>query len=173
MAEEDVSAVPDIVPVTRLSFIARRVKPARPDIIQQDDSLPIDTILSLFAEELGAQEFLDLSRHDLVNGERADYSLIANSRTIGQKYSPQNIVSAPGKPDQIFQNFGIRFDSHVPDDGTGDLVGNLGEQEKVYINPVNGNLIIDVINMSINERVEVQILDAGEIVNDTIDLEES
>lgn len=171
---EEVSSVPEFIPTTRLSFTANYVKASRPDIIQEDLSLPSDIISSIFVEDLGAQQFLEFSRHDLVNGQRADYSILANTDKINQKFNPLNIVSLPGKINQVFKNFAIRLENKVPQNGTGPAVGiGLEEKQKVYINNVTGSLIIDVINLNVNERVEVQILNSGSIVNDTIELEES
>ena len=171
---EEVSPTPDFIPTTRLSFTASYVKASRPDIIQEDLSLPSDIISSIFVEDLGAQQFLEFSRHDLVNGQRADYSIVSNTDKVNQKFNPLNIVSLPGKIGQVFKNFAIRLENKVPQRGTGPELGpGTDERKKVYINNVTGNLVIDVVNLNINERVEIQILNSGSIVNDTIELEES
>lgn len=173
MADE-ISSVPEFIPTTRLSFTSDQIKAARPDIIQEDMSLPADIISSIFVEDLGAQQFLEFSRHDLVNGQRADYSIIANTDRLNQKFNPLNIVSLPGKIGQVFKNFAIRLENKIPENGTGPVTGfGSEENQKVYINNATGNLVIDVTNLNINERVEIQILNSGSIVNDTIDLEES
>jgi len=50
----------------------------------------------------------------------------------------------------------------VPDVGTGP------NGEIVYIESDTGNVIINVINLANDEQVEVQMLNAGDILNDTI-----
>jgi hypothetical protein len=171
---DEISPVPEFIPTTRLSFISDQVKAARPDIIEEDLSLPADIIGSIFVEDLGAQQFLEFSRHDLVNGQRSDYSIISNTDRLNQKFNPINIMTMPGKISQVFKNFAIRLEDRVPIRGTGKPVG-VGEveREKVYIDNITGNLIIDVTNLNVNERVEIQVLSSGSVINDTIELEES
>jgi hypothetical protein len=67
---------------------------------------------------------------------------------------------------------------HIPVCGTGyDLVGtdpDLTKRTKVpncksvYIDPITGDLVINVVNVKENEQVEVEILTAGNIFDDTI-----
>jgi hypothetical protein len=38
----------------------------------------------------------------------------------------------------------------------------------VYIDPITGDLIINLINIKENEQVEVQILTSGDVFSDTI-----
>jgi hypothetical protein len=40
--------------------------------------------------------------------------------------------------------------------------------KSIYIDPISGDLVINLINIKDNEQVEVEILNAGEIFNDTI-----
>lgn len=170
-----IDAVPlTVAAQTRLSLIAPGVKVARPDIIIQDESLPIDTMGEIFIQDLAGQEILNLSRHDLINGARANYSLISNSDKINQKFNSSNIVSIPGKLSEVFKNFAIELQNHVPDLGTED--SELLPTEKpsrVYISRITGNLVIDVTNLGPNDRVEVEILNSGTVINDTIVTEES
>jgi hypothetical protein len=171
----NIDAVPlTVAAQTRLSLIAPGVKAARPDIIVQDESLPIDTINELFVQDLGGHELLNISRHDLIDGSQAEYSLISNTNKVNQKFNPQNIVSIPGKLSEVFRNFTIELQNHAPDFGTDDNVTAPGDvRDRVYISKITGNLVIDVINLNINDRVEVEILNSGEIINDTMDVEES
>lgn len=173
--ENSVDAIPlTVAAQTRLSLIAPGVKVARPDIIVQDDSLPIDTISEIFLQDLGGQELLNISRHDLIDGSQAEYSLISNTNRVNQKFNPQNIVSIPGKLSEVFRNFTIELQNHVPDVGTDDNVTSPQEiGDRVYISKITGNLVIDVVNLNINDRVEIEILNGGEVISDTMDVEES
>jgi hypothetical protein len=159
---------------TRLSLIAPGIKVSRPDIILQDESLPVDTISELFVQDLGSQEILNLSRHDLINGNQEQYSLISNANRINQKFNPLNIISIPGKLSEVFKNFAIELQNHAPDFGTDDNVTTSEQvRDRVYISSITGNLVIDVVNLNTNDRVEVEILTSGEVINDTMVVEES
>ena len=177
MAEESTldPVPPTMLGQTRLSLIAQGVKAARPDIIVEDESLPVDTMLQLFIEDLGSQELLNISRHDLINGRMSGSSLISNAERIEQKFNSLNIVSIPGKLSEVFKNFAIELGRNVPDEGTDDNIYETPKPKKgrVYISKITGNIVIDVENLGRNDRVEVEILRSGDIIDDTIDLEES
>ena len=58
-----------------------------------------------------------------------------------------------------------------PDCGTGYTIVDGNEVPNckiVYCDPVDGNIIINVINMGKEEQVEVQILQQGIVLSDTI-----
>jgi hypothetical protein len=72
---------------------------------------------------------------------------------------------------------------HLPVCGTGYDISppenNPEEQDKtkwtktpncksVYIDPITGDLVINLVNVKENEQAEVQVLSSGEIFNDTI-----
>jgi hypothetical protein len=184
------------------------VRPATPDLILFDDALiPIEFITDLLFEQIGGKEIINIARNDIINGQKISYSLIANSSNLAQAYNPTNIFKVPGTSAEFFQNFAIKFEESVPDNGTGPLAFYIGEENSfgcsgfpvlnrtndsviecfgtfgeaelfiknqksirpiVYSEPETGNLVVDVVNLKRNDRVEIEVLVAGSLENDTI-----
>lgn len=162
-----VSATPDS-PTPASSSSSGGIKIADPDIILFDqDLVPIEVMSDLIFEEIGGTEILNIARNDLVNGQSVIYAPIKNLAQIYLKYNPQNILSVQETAGEIFENFPIKLARHIP------TVGNGPEGRNVYVDPLNGNIVVDVINIERNEQVEVQVADQASTFNDTIYIEES
>lgn len=175
MADE-VSATPDIPDIqsTQGSSSSQAIKIATPDLILFNEAaIPVEVMADLLFEEIGGQEIISIARNDIVNGQEVSYSLIGNLNGLGRRYNSKNIFSLPDTIEKYFSNFSIRFDVHVPEEGTGP------EGQRVYIvqestpTSVRGDLIIDVVNMETNERVDIEVLKSGTPLSDTIYTEES
>ena len=173
---DNVSATPNVpdIQMTQTSSSRSAVKVATPDlIIFNESAIPVDVIADLLFEEVGGQEIISIARNDIVNGQEVSYNLIGNLNGLERKYNSKNIFSLPETIEKYFSNFSIRFDIHVPEDGSGP------EGQRVYILQENsataerGDLVIDVVNMEINERVDIEVLRSGTPLSDTIYTEES
>ena len=173
---ENVSAIPNIpdIQMTQGSSTRSAVKVATPDLILFNESaIPVDIMTDLLFEEIGGKEIISIARNDIVNGQDVSYNLIGNLNGLERRYNPKNIFSLPDTIEKYFSNFSIRFGIHVPEEGTGP------EGQRAYILQENsataerGDLIIDVINMETNERVDVEVLRSGSSLSDTIYTEES
>jgi len=173
---DEVSATPDIPDIqsTQGSSSSQAIKIATPDLILFNEAaIPVEVMADLLFEEIGGQEIISIARNDIVNGQEVSYSLIGNLNGLGRRYNSKNIFSLPDTIEKYFSNFSIRFDVHVPEEGTGP------EGQRVYIvqestpTSVRGDLIIDVVNMETNERVDIEVLKSGTPLSDTIYTEES
>ena len=161
MAEESVSALP-LTPnnagLNISSFTVNPVLTAPIDtILFNDETLPVEIMADLLFENIGGQELINIARNDTVNGQPIIYQPIKNLSTIQQQYNPNNIVSLQATSDKYFQNFSIKFETKVPN------VGNGPNGEHVYIDPLTGDLVIDVINVEEGEQVQVEITSSGTI----------
>jgi hypothetical protein len=152
----------------------KAIKVATPDLILFDEEgLPVEIMTNLIFEQIGGQEIINISRNDIVNGQKITYNLISNTDQINYAYNPKNIFTVPGAIESYFKNFAIRLDTHIPELGTGP------QGQVVYVDRENlddlkrKRLVIDVINMKENERVEIQVLNAGVPISDILDEEES
>jgi hypothetical protein len=156
------------------------VKIATPDLIIQDqDIMSIDIMTDLIFEDIGGQELATISRHDLVNGQKIIYNPIKNLTDLYLQYNPNNILRLQSA-DSYFKSLSIAILDHLPECGTGyDLIPKEGETDKtkwtkvpncksVYIDPISGDLVINLINVKDGEQAEVQILTSGDIFDDTI-----
>lgn len=152
------------------------IKVATPDLILlTDDVLAPEIMTDMIFEDIGGQEIINITRNDIVNGQNVVYQPIKNITSLYYQYNPQNILALQKTDRDYFKNFPILLYNKVPDCGTGyDLVD--GQQvpncQNVYIDPNNGALIIDLINMKTGEEVEVQIITNIEDLHDTIYSEE-
>lgn len=155
-----VSSTPELPSSSALAKSSTKV--ASPDLIViREDSLPIEAITDLLFENIGSQEIINISRHDIVNGQSVVYRPIKNLSELAIRYSPMTIIPLQDTSLSYFGNFPIKFEDYIPDEGTG--VGGL----HVYLN-ANNDLVIEVSGMQDDEQVEVQILGSGSILNDTI-----
>ena len=123
-------------------------------------------------ENIGGQEIISISRNDLVNGQDVSYQLIGNTGLLERRYNSNNIFSLPGTLYKYFANFSIRLDVHIPENGTGPEVFS-GQNQRVYVDSLTGDVVIDITNMETNERLDVEILKEGSVDDDTIYMEAS
>lgn len=154
------------------------VKIATPDLIlSNDETMSIEVMTDLIFEDIGGYELATISRHDLVNGQKVIYSPIKNLTDLYLQYNPNNVLRLQSS-DSFFKSLSLSIFDRIPACGTGyDLVGDDPDLTKrtkvpnckpVYIDPITGDLVINLINMKENEQVEVEILTAGNIFDDTI-----
>ena len=157
-----VEATPNL-PIPNASTASDGVLAASKDIfVITDESLPIEIMTDLVFEDIGGQEIINISRSDIVSGQNVIYQPIKNLTLLNYQYNPQNIISLQDTLESYFKKFPIQLDKKIPTVGTG------GNNETAYIDSDTGNLIINVINLEKDEQVEVQILNGGDIFNDTI-----
>jgi len=152
----------------------KAIKVATPDLILFDEEgLPVEIMTSLIFEQIGGQEIINISRNDIINGQKITYNLISNTDQIDYAYNSKNIFTVPGAIESFFKNFAIRLDTHIPERGTGPQ-GQVVYVDKINLDPEKRNrLVVDVINMAKNEQVEIQVLNAGASISDILDEEES
>jgi len=157
-----VEATPNL-PRPNASTASDGVLAASKDIfVITDESLPIEIMTDLVFEDIGGQEIINISRSDIVSGQNVIYQPIKNLTLLNYQYNPQNIISLQDTLESYFKKFPIQLDKKIPTVGTG------GNNETAYIDSDTGNLIINVVNLEKDEQVEVQILNGGDIFNDTI-----
>lgn len=143
------------------NLINNAVKTATPDIILEN-TVVVPAIGALFLENIASKELISIVRNDAVNGKSVAYSPIKNLASLGIKYGPKTLVPLQGSSDTYFANFPIKLEQKVPEVGTGPF------GEIVYIESSTNDLIVNVINLADDERVEVQIMRRGETLDDTI-----
>lgn len=150
---------PTIVPSTSSSGVKI---PTTDIILYNDESTPIEVMSDLIFENIGGQEIINIARNDIINGQNVIYQPIKNLTNLYFQYNPQNILALQNISDEYFKKFPIKLENTIPNIGTGP------NGETVYIEESTGNLVINVINLSPDEQVEVEILSNGAIFDDTI-----
>lgn len=126
-------------------------------VLFDNDAVPVQIMADLIFENIGGQELINIARNDTVNGQNVIYQPIKNLTQINQEYNPNNIVSLQATSDKYFQNFTIKLDNKVPSEPTGP------NGKHVYIDPRTGSLIIEAVNLTTDEQIEVEIATGGTI----------
>jgi hypothetical protein len=150
-----VPRVPDSVPPKKDDG----VKVATKDLmLYKPDDLEVQVMKDILFEQIASQELITISRNDIVNGQDIRVQPIKNLKSLGLKYSPKNIINVPDTSYYYFNNFAISLENYLPNQ---ELGVNLAEIDE------SGNIIINFINISETEQVEVQIISDGKIFDDT------
>jgi hypothetical protein len=155
------------------------IKAATPDLLVNDSlTLPPEIQEQMILEEIGGQELINISRHDLINGQNIKYSPIKNIASISTRYNSRNIIPVQNTSNSIFNNFSIKLEEFLPAPGTNDggsYVANLGtgpNGESIYIDETTGDLTINLVNVQKDQQVEVQIVRNTGVISATIYEEE-
>lgn len=173
------NATPNL-PDPKTILDSNAVKVATPDLIIRDDEvMSIDIMTDLIFEDIGGQELATISRHDLVNGQKILYTPIKNLTDLYLQYNPNNILRLQSS-DSYFKSLSLSVLDHLPECGNGyDLIPKENEPDKtkwtkvpncksIYIDPITGDLVINLIGLKDGEQAEVQILTTGSTFDDTI-----
>lgn len=162
----DINAVPQVPPIVRSRAPKDEVKPATPDLIIRDTaSAPIEYLTDLLFEQVGGQEFLSISRSDIIAGQNIKYTPIKNISEINSRYNSSNIFQLDGSWEEYFSNFDIKLENYIPQFGDGP------NQEVVYIDasdPIKPLLVICVDGTPKGIDVEVQVMSKGELISDIL-----
>jgi hypothetical protein len=149
-------------PEVEKSETGKSVKPATPDIILfDDDSMSIEMMTDLIFEDIGGQELINIARHDIINGQNIIYQPIKNIRYVANKFNPKNIIPLQNTSEAFFDNFSLKLENYLPIEGNGPNGSN------VYMDE-SGNLVVEVVGAIRDEQVEIEILNGGELFDDTI-----
>lgn len=144
-----------------------KVKSATPEIILfDDDSVPVEVLSDLVFEDIGGQELLSLSRHDIISGDYVPNQLIKNLTSLKQDFSSKRLLSLQNTSDKYFSNFGIKLENKIP------FVGNGPDGGNVYLDE-SKNIVIELINLDVDEQVEVQFSIGGTIYSIVLGVSES
>ena len=128
-----------------------QVKSSTPQFIVFDESQTNDeVIVDLLFENISSHELIQISRKDIINGQKIFYNPIKNLIDINNQFNPNNILALQDTSDQYFKKYPIKLDEKIP------VVGNGPNGNNVYIDSSN-NLIIETVNTSKDEQLEIQI----------------
>lgn len=145
------------VPSTTSSVKPTGIKAARPDIVTVEQPIEVELLETIVFERLGGQELINITRHDLINGQQIDYRPL---RQISRLADPSSWFSLQGTSDTTFSNFIIKLEEKIP------------YTIESPVSLVNNEIVVSVVNLAPDEQVEVQILSYGDILDDTIYEEE-
>ena len=170
MANTSISATAGLPDPVKTST-SDSVKIATPDLlIFGEQSVAIEIMTDLIFENIGGFELATISRHDLVNGQTVIYTPIKNLTDLYLQYNPNNVLRLQSA-DSFFKSLAISIPNYLPRYGNGyDLVDGVKvyNGKSIYVDPISGDLVINLINIKENEQVEFEILNAGGTFDDTM-----
>jgi hypothetical protein len=125
-----------------------------------NNDLEVAEITALVFEKLGAVELTKFTRTDTVEGNNPYYNIISNLSSIKKEFDPTNLISAQKSDTSLYNAFSIKLSNKIP--------GEAYLLEKSLPNYIfideDGNLIIELDNMTPDELVEIEIDTNGTIV---------
>lgn len=161
-----VSATPNS-PSSKNNKEDKSVKVATPDLfLISEDILQPEIMVDLILEDIGSQEIINIARNDIVNGQNVVYRPIKNLSELAVKYSPKTLVPLQDSSNTYFSNFPIELSEYIP------IVGNGPGGLSVYVDSKN-NLVLEFVNLREDEQIQVQVLESGSLLDDTIYIEET
>lgn len=144
--------------------ITNGIKVATSNLFVLNDIPPsIEATFSLVFESIAASELTAYVKHDMVNGQNIKSEIFTNFSGLLKQYNPLSIIHLNGTSAQQASNFNYHLEDFVPS------VGNGSNGEIVYIpSATSAQIIIDSINLTDNERVEVEFVTYDSLKNATI-----
>jgi len=118
------------------------------------------TIIAMVFEKLGAVELTKFTRTDTVEGINPYYNIISNLSSIKKEFDPSNLVASQKSDTSLYNAFSIKLSNKIPGD---QYLADRALDNYIYID-ADGNLIIELDNMTPDELVEVEIDTNGTIV---------
>lgn len=118
------------------------------------------TIVAMVFEKLGAVELTKFTRTDTVEGINPYYNIISNLSAIKKEFDPSNLVASQKSDTSLYNAFSIKLSNKIPGD---QYLDDRGLDNYIYIDS-DGNLIIELDNITQDELVEVEIDTNGTIV---------
>jgi hypothetical protein len=139
--------------------------------IVDERTVTVEEMTDLLFEDFGATELINLSRHDSLNGQNIIYQPIKNLSSLALDYNPQNILSFGQTENDLIQNFLLNVEKYIPSeplvaDGITKALADDGRI--VYLDQTTNDIIIEVVDIAEDERVEVEFLTYATVEDDTI-----
>lgn len=125
------------------------------------DRNDVAEMTALIFEKLGAVELTKYTRHDTVDGINPYYNIISNLSSIRREYDPSDIISFQKSDTSVYNAFSIKLENKIPGD---EYLDERGLDSYVYIDQASGSLVIELINITPDELVEVEIDTNGTII---------
>jgi hypothetical protein len=130
------------------------------DVVQLSTFSPeAETIVNLLFENIGANELTKFVRHDTVDGINPYYDIISNLSDIKRRFDPATLISTQKTSTSIFDIYPIKLQDKIPDEK---YLEENNLSNYIFFEE-NGDLVIEVVNITDSEIVEVQIDTNGTI----------
>lgn len=123
-------------------------------VVEFDASeISVDQLEFILFQSIGAMDIIGVSRHDVINGESPYYGIISNLSSLRYELDPNVLISKQRKGDSIYRRYTINLDEKIPSQ---EYLEENNLENFFYI-AQNGDLIIEVVDMKVQEEVEIEI----------------
>lgn len=126
-------------------------------VVFNDESFAEEFLIDILFEDVVGQELLTLARGETVNGQEVIYQPIKNLGLLQNIYNPNNILGLTETSASFFASFVINLNEKIPtkaDPNTG---------KNYYVDPANGDIVIELVSLQSDEQVDFQIATSGTI----------
>jgi hypothetical protein len=124
------------------------------------ENYDVAEITNLLFEKLGAVELTKFTRTDTIDGINPYYDIISNLDKIKKEFDPSNLISSQKSDTSLYNAFSIKLENKIPGDK---YLSDRSLDNYVYIDS-NGSLIIELINITSDELIEIEIDTSGTII---------
>ena len=111
-------------------------------------------------EKLGAVELTKFTRTDTVEGNNPYYNIISNLSSIRKEFDPSNLISSQKSDTSLYNAFSIKLSTKIPDEN---YLEEKSLDDYIFIDN-DGSLVIELINITPDELIEIEIDTNGTIV---------
>ncbi|MFZ9241651.1 MAG: hypothetical protein ACO295_00460 [Sediminibacterium sp.] len=155
-----------MLPTTFATSTSSVQTPGRDVVDLATPGLSAETIIGVLFEDLAATELVQFTRYDTIEGQDPRYSIISNLSNIKQKYRASDLISEQTPDLSYFSQFLIDLDSKIPSleflQSRSD-VSVANQNNYVWFDEFTGNLIIELVNTTSDQVVEIEIDTNGTI----------
>jgi hypothetical protein len=153
-------------PITVATSTSAVQTPGRDVVDLATPGVSAETIIGVLFENLAVNELVQFARYDTVEGQDPRYTIISNLSNIKQKYRPSDLISGQTPDASYFSQFVIDLDSKIPSleflQSRSD-VSFANQSNYVWIDELTGDLVIELINTTSDQLVELEIDTNGTI----------
>lgn len=148
------------------------IKIAIPDLLVEDPNMSIDTMTDYVFAEIGGQEILSTSRHDLIDSPLSENNKISDA---GSAYRRTKYIEPSDGIANNFRSFQVNINDHIPE-SISDVIRLAGLSEEADIVEKKDNIFVEsdgsihivLKNLKSNYKVEVEFLTIEDLVDGTI-----
>lgn len=136
------------------------VKSPNRDVVEfSREQFSQSSIARLLFEQVGSIELVNISRRDTIEGQNPYYTLISNLSSIRKNFDPTSLISRQKSNQNIQDNYSINLNNKIPDQ---DYLTRNNLENFYYIDD-NGDLVIELDNLAIDEIIDLEISTSGTI----------
>jgi hypothetical protein len=139
--------------------MASEKTPARDVVNFSRVQFSIEGISNILFEQIGGIELISMVRRDTVEGQNPYYTVISNLSNIKKEFDPTQIISRQKPNQSFFDIYSIDINTKIPND----LYLERNNLTNFFYTDTNGDFVIELDNMLVDEVVELEIAQGGTI----------